>query len=175
MGSMNYAKFSWERKEFVFQGPFYNPYDDIREFARTMEDYGIKPELECFDAGHIGNIRPLLALDELNRPLHFSLIMGVLGGIPATTADLVSQVQRLPEDSTWQVIGIGEEQWKMISSAVSMGGNVRIGIEDNFYLPNGERASNVDLVEKTVEMVKNVGREPATSEEARKILSLDSL
>lgn len=176
MGSMNYAKFSESREEFVFQGLFDNSFEDIREFARTMRDNGIKPELECFDTGHIGNIRPLLTLDELERPIQFSLIMGVLGGIPAIVGDLVNQVRHLPPDSTWQVIGIGEDQWRMVNAALSMGGNVRVGLEDNFYLPGGEKATDsAELVAKAAEMTHNVNRTPATPDEAREILSLDPL
>lgn len=176
MGSMNYAKFSQTREEFVFADVFDNSFEDIRAFAQAMQNLDIKPELECFDTGHIGNIRPLLELGELDRPIQFSLVMGVLGGIPATTADLVNQVQHLPDDSTWQVIGIGEDQWKMISAALSMGGNIRVGLEDNFYLPSGDRAAdNAELVEKATEMTRNVGREPATPSEAREILDLAPL
>lgn len=176
MGSMNYAKFSESREEFVFEGLFDNPFEDIRAFARSMQDLGIKPELECFDTGHVGNIRPLLTLGELERPIHFSLVMGVLGGIPATTTDLVNQVQHLPPDSTWQVIAIGRPQWRMVSAALSMGGNVRVGLEDNFYLPSGEKAADsAELVAKAVEMTRNVGREPATPAQARDILGLEPL
>ena len=176
MGSMNYAKFSENRNEFVFEGLFDNPFEDIRAFARAMKEHGIKPELECFDTGHIGNIRPLLSLGVLEQPIQFSLVMGVLGGIPATTADLVNQAQHLPERSTWQVIGVGRDQWKMVSAALSMGGNVRVGLEDNFYLPSGEMADDsAELVAKAAEMSRNVGREPATPAEAREILSLDPL
>jgi len=175
MGTMNYAKFSESRGEFVFEHQFTNSFDEIRELARTMKDAGVKPELECFDTGHVGSIYPLLELGELQRPLDFSFIMGVLGGIPATVGNLVSQARHAPDDSTWQVIGIGEHQWKMVSAALSMGGNVRVGLEDNFYLPNGEKAAgNAELVEQAVEMTYDVGREPATPDEAREILGIEN-
>lgn len=173
---MNYAKFDAESERFVFEEMFSNPFADIRAFAQTMQDADIKPELECFDAGHIGNVRPLLTRDELEHPLQFSLIFGVLGGIPATPPALVEQVRRLPNDSTWQVIGVGQRQWPLISMAAAMGGNVRVGLEDNFYLPDGERAAdNAALVSKAVEVVENVGREPATPAEARSLLDLEPL
>lgn len=173
MGSMNYAKFDAEAEQFTFEKTFINSFEEISTFAQTMSDAGIKPELECFDAGHIESIQPLLTRGELEPPLQFSLVLGVLGGLPATPTALLEQVRRLPENSTWQVIGVGREQWNLVSTAVAMGGNVRVGLEDNFYLPDSQRVSdNAELVSKAVEMVENVGRKPATPAEARKILNI---
>jgi len=174
MGSMNYAKYSDDREDFVFDMVFENPFDEIREFLRTMQEAGVKPELECFDTGHVGNTRPILKKGELDPPLHFSLIMGVLGGIPATVENLAHQVRQVPDDANWQVIGISEDQWPLVAAALAMGGNVRVGLEDNFYVSAGEMAeSNADLVEKAARMARDVGREPATPEEAREIMRLD--
>ena len=176
MGSMNYAKFDAERDEFVFEEVFENSFADIAAFAETMRKAGIKPELECFDAGHVRNARPLVERGDLEEPLHFSLVMGVLGGIEGTPAALLEQVRRLPDDATWQVIGVGQAQWPLVSTAAAMGGNVRVGLEDNFYLPDGDRASdNADLVTQAVDIVENVGREVATPAQAREILGLDPL
>jgi uncharacterized protein (DUF849 family) len=173
MGSMNYAKYSENREDFVFDMVFENPFSEIREFLTTMQDNDVKPELECFDTGHVGNVRPFLENGELERPPHFSLIMGVLGGIPPSIENLAHQVRQLPDDATWQVIGISREQWQLAAGALAMGGNVRVGLEDNFYTPDGEMAeSNADLVEAAVEMARQVGREPATPDEARGILGL---
>ena len=174
MGSMNYAKYSDDRDDFVFDMVFENPFDEIREFLRTMQEAGVKPELECFDTGHIGNTRPILKKGELDPPLHFSLIMGVLGGIPATVENLAHQVRQVPDDANWQVIGISEDQWPLVAAALAMGGNVRVGLEDNFYVSEGEMAeSNADLVAKAARMARDVGREPATPDEAREIMRLD--
>ncbi|PSQ18291.1 3-keto-5-aminohexanoate cleavage protein [Halobacteriales archaeon QS_8_69_26] len=173
MGSMNYAKYSDRREDFVFDVVFDNPFREIRQFTETMLDNGVTPELECFDTGHVGNHRPLVTEGALEHPLHFSLIMGVLGGIPASVGNLAHQVRQLPDDATWQVIGIGRDQWPLVSAALAMGGNVRVGLEDNFYLPDGEMAdSNADLVAKAAEMARNVGREPATPDEAREIMGI---
>jgi uncharacterized protein (DUF849 family) len=99
--------------------------------------------------------------------------MGVLGGIPATVENLAHQVRQLPEDATWQVIGISRDQWPLVGAALSMGGNVRVGLEDNFYLPEGEMAgSNADLVARAARMARDVGREPATPGEAREIMEV---
>ncbi len=174
MGSMNYAKYSDRRDDFVFDMVFQNPFREIRQFLESMQESGVKPELECFDTGHIGNIRPFQKTGTLGDAPHFSLIMGVLGGIPATVENLAHQVRQLPDGATWQVIGISRDQWPLVSAALSMGGNVRVGLEDNFYVSEGEMAeSNADLVEKAVGMADAVGREPATPDEARAILGID--
>ncbi|PSP88061.1 3-keto-5-aminohexanoate cleavage protein [Halobacteriales archaeon QS_4_69_34] len=172
MGSMNYAKYSESREDFVFDMVFENPFGEISEFVTAMGESGVKPELECFDTGHIGNIRPLLKRGELSHPIQFSLIMGVLGGIPATIENLAHQVRQLPDGANWQVIGISRDQWPLVAGALSMGGNVRVGLEDNFYLPNGEMSTNPELVGKAAELTRNVGREPATPEEAREIMGM---
>jgi uncharacterized protein (DUF849 family) len=175
MGSMNYAKYSESREDYVFDMVFENPFSEIRDLVSGMNDAGVTPELECFDTGHIGNTRPLLKEGVLKQPFHVSLIMGVLGGIPATVENLAHQVRQLPDDATWQVIGIGHEQWPLVGAALSMGGNVRVGLEDNFYLPDGEMADgNAELVEHAAEMTRQVGRKPATPDEARDILSIDT-
>jgi uncharacterized protein (DUF849 family) len=133
----------------------------------------VRPELECFDAGHIANTRPLIDMGVLKAPYQFSLIMGVLGGIPGTTRHLVNQVDSLPPDSHWQVIGIGLNQWALVASAIAMGGNVRIGLEDNFYLKEDQMAkSNGELVAKAARLVQDLGRPVATVAQARKLLGL---
>jgi uncharacterized protein (DUF849 family) len=172
MGSMNYAKYSESRGDFVFNQVFENPFDEIEQFLTAMNDAGVKPELECFDTGHVGNIRPFVKQGTLAEPIHFSLIMGVLGGIPASVENLAHQVRQLPGDSNWQVIGISRDQWPLVSAALSMGGNVRVGLEDNFYLPNGEMATNPELAAKAAEMARNAGRDPATPDEAREIMEV---
>ncbi len=174
MGSMNYAKYSESREDFVFDMVFENPFAEITELLEGMNDAGVVPELECFDTGHIGNTRPLLQDGVLNSPFNVSLIMGVLGGIPATIDNLAHQVRQLPDGARWQVIGISRDQWALTSAALAMGGNVRVGLEDNFYLPDGEMADgNAALVSEAADMARQVGRKPATPDEAREILGVD--
>jgi uncharacterized protein (DUF849 family) len=173
MGSMNYAIYSQKRKEFHHDHVFANPFGDIRFFLEAMNAAGVRPEMECFDAGHIGNTRPLIDMAVLQPPYQFSLVMGVLGGIPGTVRNLVHQVDSLPNHSHWQVIGIGLEQWKLVAAALAMGGNVRVGLEDNFYLEDGRMAGgNGDLVAKAVRLARDLGREVASIAEAREILEL---
>lgn len=173
MGSMNYAKYSSRRKEMVFDLVFENSFTEIRELLTVMNEVGSKPELECFDSGHTNSVYPLLDMGILEPPLQFSFILGVLGGIPATSDALSFQTKQVPRDSQWEVIGIGLAQWRLLAAALALGGNIRVGLEDNFYLAEGQMAkSNGDLVEKATRMARDVGREPATVEEAREILSL---
>lgn len=173
MGSMNYAIYSRKAKAFYHDHVFANPFTDIQFFLEAMNEAGTRPEMECFDIGHIHNAQPLIDLGVLQPPYQFSLIMGVLGGIPASTKNLVHQVDQLPDNSFWQVIGIGAKQWKWVAAALSMGGNVRVGLEDNLYLPDGSVAkSNGEAVAKAVELARLVGLEPASVAEARQILAI---
>jgi len=173
MGSMNYAIYSTKKKAFYQDHVFANPFKDIQYFLETMNNAGVRPELECFDAGHVANTRPLIDMGALKSPYQFSLIMGVLGGIPGTTRHLVNQVDSLPPDSKWQVIGIGLSQWALVAAAITMGGNVRVGLEDNFYLKEDEMAkSNGELVAKAARIVQDLGHPVATVAQARELLSL---
>jgi len=173
MGSMNYAKYHPGRKEFVFEFVFANPFSEIREILQAMNEAGTKPEMECFDVGHVGNAFPLIDMGLLEPPFQFSLILGVLGGVPPTTANLLAMVDQLPPQSDWEVIGIGRDQWRLLAAACAIGGNVRVGLEDNFYLPDGVMArSNGDLVERAARMVRDQGRDVASVEECRKRLGL---
>ena len=176
MGTMNYAKYSSKRKDFVFDMVFPNPFGKIVRLLRAMNEAGVKPELECFDTGHTNSIAPLLDMGVLKEPLQFSFIVNVLGGIPATVESVQLQKSLIPAGSQWEVIGISHCQWRMVATALVLGGNIRVGLEDHLYLPNGEMAkSNGELVEKAVQLTRGVGREPATVDEARKILGLDKL
>jgi 3-keto-5-aminohexanoate cleavage enzyme len=177
MSSMNYAKYSPRRKEFVFKAVFENSFDTIIEFLTAMRELGIRPEHECFDAGHVANLDPLLDMELLSEPLQVSLVMGVNGGIRPTARNLsfmADQIPRGPEGPNhWQVIGISRYQWKLIGAALALGGNVRAGLEDNFYLPSGEMArSNGELVAKARQMAEDMGRRAATVAEAREMLGL---
>jgi len=173
MGSMNYAIYSEKKKAFYHDHVFANPFKDIQFFLEAMNEAGVRPELECFDTGHVANTEPLIDMGVLRPPFQFSLIMGVLGGIPGTTRNLVHQVGSLPEGAHWQVIGIGLNQWALAAAAISMGGNVRVGLEDNFYLEEGRMAkSNGELVEKAARLARDLGRPAATIDEARTILCL---
>src|ERR1700683_1405181 len=148
MGSLNYAKYSRSRKDFVFKFVFTNPFEEIIELLQAMRRLGIKPEHECFDVGHVASLEPLVGMGLLEAPLHSDFVMGVVGGVPATARNLAAMADNLPDGNHhWGVIGIGRVQWSMVAAALTLGGSVRVGLEDNFYLPNGEMArSNGDLI-----------------------------
>jgi 3-keto-5-aminohexanoate cleavage enzyme len=173
MGTMNYAKYSSKRRNFVFSLVFQNPFDDIMFFLDSMNQNGVKPECECFDLGHVESILPLMDMGLLEN-FQVSLIMGVVGGMGATARNLTHVSSAVPSGVAWQIIGISQEQWLLISTALALGGNIRVGLEDNFYLSPGKMAEgNGPLVEKAARMASDIGREPATVEEARAILKLN--
>jgi uncharacterized protein (DUF849 family) len=179
MGSLNYAKYSRSRRQFVFNTVFTNPFDEIIELLTAMNDLAIKPEHECFDIGHVGSLEPLAHMGVLREPLHVDCVMGVVGGIPPNARNLAAMVDNIPAGDPgsgrghWAVVGISRDQWTLISAALALGGSIRVGLEDNFYLPDGTMArSNGDLVAKAREMVVNAGRRPATVPEARALLAL---
>jgi 3-keto-5-aminohexanoate cleavage enzyme len=173
MGSMNYAKYSRSRKDFVFKMVFTNPFDEIIELLEAMNELGIKPEHECFDIGHVGSLAPLIDMRVLKTPLHVDCVMGVTGGIPPTARNLQAMVDNIPAGSHWGVIGISRDQWMLVSAALTLGGSIRVGLEDNLYLPDGEMArSNGELVAKARQMTEDMGRRPATVLEARAMLGI---
>jgi len=180
MSSMNYAKYSRRRRDFVFKAVFENSFDTIIEFVGAMGELGIKPEHECFDAGHVANLDPLLDMGLLREPLQISCVMGVTGGIRPTARNLAHMSEQIPGGAegpnNWGVIGISRDQWMLGAAALTLGGNFRVGLEDNFYLPNGEMArSNGDLIAKARQMVEDVGRRPATVDEARSKLGTQKM
>jgi 3-keto-5-aminohexanoate cleavage enzyme len=179
MGSMNYAKYSRSKKQFVFKMVFANPFEEIVELLEAMNELQIKPEHECFDIGHVGSLAPLIDMGVLKAPLHVDCVMGVVGGIPPTARNLAAMVENIPANppgeqaSHWGVIGISRDQWMLVSAALSLGGSIRVGLEDNLYLPNGEMAkSNGELIAKARQMTEDVGRRPATVAEARAALNI---
>ena len=174
MGSLNYAKYSAKRKDFVFKFVFQNPFDEIIELLSAMNRLGIKPEHECFDLGHVGSLAPLVDMGLLEAPLHADFVMGVVGGVPATARNLAAMAQNMPSGNHhWGVIGIGHHQWRLVGAALTLGGSVRVGLEDNFYLPDGTMArSNGELIAKARQMTEDLGRRPASVEEARRLLGI---
>jgi 3-keto-5-aminohexanoate cleavage enzyme len=174
MGSMNYAKYSRKRRDFVFKFVFANPFEEIIELLEAMRRLGIKPEHECFDVGHVASLEPLLDMGLLEPPLHADFVMGVLGGIPASTRNLAAMVDNLPAGRHhWGVIGIGRDQWMLVAAALTLGGSVRVGLEDNLYLPTGDMASsNGELIAKARQLTEDIGRRPASVAEARELLGI---
>ncbi|MEG0291286.1 MAG: 3-keto-5-aminohexanoate cleavage protein [Anaerovoracaceae bacterium] len=150
---------------------FVNTDNTIFNFAKIMQERGIKPELECFDKGMIDIAMKAYKKGLLNDPMHFDFVLGVQ--MPATVRDLSFCVDSLPPGATWTVAGLGRHQFEMAAAAIIMGGHVRVGFEDNLFLEKGVLAkSNGELVAKAVKIAEAIGRPVATPAEAREILGL---
>ncbi|MEM1538032.1 MAG: 3-keto-5-aminohexanoate cleavage protein [Candidatus Nezhaarchaeales archaeon] len=167
MASLNVASMNFGDRVFL------NPPAMVERFARAMLEAGVKPEVECYDMGHIGIAVKLIRKGLLKPPFRFSLVLGVEGGIPPTLKNLLHMVEALPENCNWQVIGIGRYQFPLSTVAMILGGHVRVGMEDNIYLAKGILAkSNAELVVKAIRIAKELGREVATPSDARRMLGL---
>jgi len=153
---------------------FDNTLPTMRAFGKRMMERGIKPEYECFEMGHLDTIIRMARKGEApGDPMQFNFVLGVPGCTPATVDNLCWLVKNIPAGSTWTATGIGRHAFTLAAPAIVMGGNVRVGFEDNLYLERGVLAkSNGELVDKVVRMAKLLGREVANSDEAREILNL---
>lgn len=176
-GSLNYLKIRedgrWAWPPILFD----NPVEKVKQFADIMTAHDIIPEFECFDTGIIRSVGMFKANGMFAGDPHLSFVMGVDSGMPARADLLPILKDELPENAHWQVIATGggrEKIWDLHRACVELGGNVRTGLEDTFYLPNGKKAaSNGELVEALVKIVRDVGKEPATPAETRKILGIN--
>jgi 3-keto-5-aminohexanoate cleavage enzyme len=158
------------------EGAFVNPPAWGEMAARRMQGVGVKPEIEVFEVGHIGQARALIKEGLIDHPPYFQLCMGVGWGIGATPENLRFMHSKLPPEAVWSVLGVGRAQKEMITLGVEMGGHVRVGFEDNLYLEKGLLAtSNAQFVDQAVQLAAEIGREVATPAEARLILGLQSI
>jgi uncharacterized protein (DUF849 family) len=150
----------------------YLPYTE--KMAEQIRDAGVKPELEVFDMGHIQIGRHLIETSRVKEPPLFQLCMGVKWGIAASPENMMMMMNALPDNSIWAAFGVGPTGYPMMTQSILLGGNVRIGMEDNLYLEKGVPAkSNRELVEKAVKIMDLLGKEPATTKQARDILHLN--
>lgn len=165
--------YSQRKREFLLKFVMVHSFPDMVYAAETMKACGVKPELECYDVGMINNGKVLGEMGYIDQPLYFQFVMGILGQIPATLDNLIHMVRCIPQGSPWSVCAVGLDEFKMATVAILLGGHVRVGFEDNIYLSKGVRAkSNAELVAKIVRLAKELDREIATPEEARRILHL---
>ncbi|SHJ86599.1 3-keto-5-aminohexanoate cleavage enzyme [Geosporobacter subterraneus DSM 17957] len=152
---------------------FMNSEEYIEKFAARMKELGVKPEIEVFERGMIDNALRLVKKGLLDAPVHFDFVLGVPGACPGTPEDLMHMVRSIPAGSTWTVAGIGRAETPLAVMAIVLGGNVRVGFEDNVYYEKGVLAeSNAQLVARIARIAKEIGREVATPDEARKILGI---
>lgn len=153
---------------------FVNTENTIKNFGKIMIERGIKPEIEVFDKGMVDYAIKFHKQGYIEAPMHFDFVLGVQ--MSAAARDLTFLVDSIPQGSTWTVAGIGKNEFPMATLGIIMGGHVRVGFEDNIYISKGVFAeSNGQLVEKVVRLAKELGREIATPNEAREILSLRQL
>jgi 3-keto-5-aminohexanoate cleavage enzyme len=145
----------------------------IEQLATAYKETGVKPEIEVFEAGMISNALFLVKKGLLQLPLHFDFVLGAPGSMSGSVKNLLFLSESIPQQSTWCVAGIGKQEIPLATAAIVMGGHVRVGLEDNLRMPDGSQASNPMLVEKVVKIAREIGREIATPNEARDILSLD--
>lgn len=152
---------------------FVNPPAWAETAARRMREYGVKPEMEIFDVGHLAQALDLVARGLVDEPPYFQLCMGVRWGVPATPENLCFLKGKLPPNAQWSVLGVGRAQWPMVAMGILLGGHVRVGFEDNVYLQEGVLAvSNAQMVEKAVRLARELGRDVASVDEARATLGL---
>jgi len=176
-GSLNYLK---ARSDGRWAWPpmlFDNPVEKIEKFVAVMNELGIIPECECFDTGIVRSIALFQQVGLLRAPAHVSLVMGVASGMPAKAEWLPLLVAELPRDAHFQTILIGREEiWPVHRRSCELGGHLRTGVEDTFYLPDGSKTdSNGRLIEELVRVARDCGREPATAAEARAMIGVTAL
>lgn len=171
-GSLNYLRVrrnnSWAWPPMLFD----NDVDKIERFAKVMAETNTVPECECFDLGIVRSVGLYEKVGILHQPIHISLVMGVQSGMPAKASWLPLILEELSPGTQWQVIGIGQaEVWDCHRGAARLGGHLRSGVEDTFYLPDGSRTSgNGQLIEALVRIAREEGRQIASPDEAREII-----
>ena len=153
---------------------FENSFPIMRGIAAKLREFGVTPELEIFDLGHLSNAKRLADEGAIALPAHVDFVLGVPGGLEASVEYLVDCVRALPSGCTWSVAGVGRMQLTLAAVAVAMGGHVRVGLEDNLYYSKGRLARNEELVARVVRIAEELGRPVATPGEARRILKLPS-
>lgn len=188
-GSVNFAlfhtvemfrefKFDWEpqylgmSEDFIFP----NTFKTLREFNAYFNEEGTKPEFEIYDTGMLNNLAFLISRGNVRTPVYLQFVLGILGGMQPTMNNLLflyNSAKELLGEFEWSVCAAGRHQFRMCTASLLMGGNVRVGLEDNLYLGKGVKAkSNGEQVEKIVRIAKELDIEPATPDEARKMLNL---
>lgn len=175
-GTMNFCTVSYKDGSILTDKTYFNPLQATLNFGQLMHRKNIKPELECFCLSHVHNSLFFYEhYDFLVAPLHFSFVFGIMGGVRFNSDILNSFIHAIPPGSTWQGIGVGPLCFSVAMACAIYGGQIRVGLEDNIYsdiLTKTKARGNGNLVEKAVQIARMAGREPATPDEARKLLNL---
>lgn len=167
LASFDAGSFNW-----MPFGIFDNSPQFLEQLGNKMQECGVKPELEIFDSGFMNVVEYYSKKGVLSSPLHYQFVLGVLGGMKATVKNLQYLVDMLPEGSTWSAFGLGKQHMPIMYATIALGGNIRVGLEDNVYYSKGVLATNEMLVARASRVVKEFGKEVATPDEARQILGL---
>jgi len=191
-GSINFAlfpqlsrykewKFPWETQyigmteDFIFP----NTFKTLKQFCDFFRESGTKPEIEIYDVGMINNVAFMIEAGHLQKPVYLQFVLGILGAIPPSLENVMFLYQTARAaigDFQWSVCAAGRHQMNMCNMSLLMGGNVRVGLEDNLYVERGRIAkSNAEQVDKIARIARELGIDPATPDEARKILGLKGL
>ncbi|ABD86208.1 3-keto-5-aminohexanoate cleavage protein [Rhodopseudomonas palustris] len=170
MASYDAGSFNW-----MPGGVFMNSPKFLDELGQLLIARGIKSEIEIFDSGMLGIADYFMKKGKLSTPGHYQFCLGVLGGMPATVENLIYLKSKLPADATWSAFGVGKDHLPILFAAIALGGNVRVGLEDNVYFAKGVKATNVGLVERAVQAIRLYGKRPASPAEAREILGIPAL
>jgi uncharacterized protein (DUF849 family) len=144
----------------------------LRKMAAMVREWGVKPELEVFELGHIRFAKAMVAEDLIADPPMFQLCLGIPWGAEQTVETMAAMKAQLPDGASWASFGIGRGQMPMLAAAVALGGNVRVGLEDNIYLDRGVLATNAQLVTRAKDIIERMGGRVATPQEARNKLNL---
>ncbi|MEI2384842.1 3-keto-5-aminohexanoate cleavage protein [Breoghania sp. JC706] len=170
MASYDAGSFNW-----MPGGVFTNSPKFLGELGQVLMNRGIKPEIEIFDSGMLGVAGYFMKEGKLSIPGHYQFCLGVLGGMPATVENLLYLKSKLPAGSTWSAFGIGKDHLPIMYAALALGGNIRVGLEDNVYFSKGVKATNLQLVERAADAIRLFGKEPASPAQAREILGIKPL
>jgi len=175
-GTTNFCFANFKDGSLIYDFTYENPFKATLEFGKIMKEKGIKPELECFDIAHVHNVDFFQKFHNLLvEPIHFSFVFGVLGSIRFDADTLASFIHAIPDNATWQGIGVGASCFPVALASAAFGGHIRVGLEDNIYIDPSTRAlakGSWDQVEKAVQIGRMVGREAATPDEARQIYNI---
>ena len=153
---------------------FMNSVAHVRTMAKRIQELGVRPELEVFDLGHVRLANQLVAEGLVSAPALYQVCLGVPWGAGADTRSMQAMVDTLPAGVVWSGFGIGRMQMPMVAQAVLLGGNVRVGLEDNLYLGKGRLATNAELVAHAVEIVERLGANVISPKAARERLKLEA-
>ena len=171
MASFDCGSMNWMNNAVFLNAPAF-----LEELGKNMQEWGVKPEIEAFDPGMIANAAYYLKKGVLKAPLHFQFCMGCANGIPGSMKNLIfmkETMEALCPGSTWSCFGVGKSSMEILYGAVALGGHIRVGMEDNVLYSKGVLAeSNAQLVARAARVIREYGNEPATPDEARKILGL---